>query len=145
MPITPIRDLLYIIPIDREDKIGLIHVPDQVNQRRNQGIVKYRGPKTTGDIRVGDHVLFSGWDGDEIVYEGEGLLIVMPEIFVVAKLYEGEDNYVLTASQIRTSIDVAVQELCIKSGEATFQSTARLVGERIKSLMDSRFFEEMFF
>lgn len=145
MPITPIRDLLYIIPIDREDKIGRFHVPDSVNQRRNQGIVKYRGPKTTGEIRVGDHVLFSGWDGDEIVYEGEGLLIVMPEKFIVAKLHDGEDNYVLTASQIRTAIDVAVQQVCIKSGSEIDQEVARTIGDRLKAQMDSRFFEELFF
>ena len=146
MPIKPIRDLLYIIPIDREDKIGRFHVPDSVRQpRRNQGVVKYRGPRTTGEVKVGDHVLFSGYDGDEVVLEGEGLLILVPEPFIAAVLLEGEDNYVLTASQVRTAVDVAVQYVSVELGEEDLQRIAKFVGERLKGHMNSRFFEELFF
>ena len=149
MPLKPVRDLLYVIPIHREDKIGSIIVPDIHEPLTNQGIVKYRGPKTSGEIKVGDHVLFTGYDGDEMVLEGEGLLVVVPEPFISAILLEGEDNYVLSFSQIRRAIDVAISQVALREGPDKYskhqKDVIHTIGRMLKDHMDSRFFEELFF
>lgn len=72
-----------IEPIFDPDKIGSIYVPDQAKERCDQGIIKYIG----GDcqyVKIGDHVLFSGYSGTLIRLEDEGLLIILPEEFISA-------------------------------------------------------------
>jgi co-chaperonin GroES (HSP10) len=66
---------------------GLIITPDTAKERCDQGIVKYIG----GDckyLKVGDHVLFSGYAGDLVSIEGEGTLIIMDERFVKAIIHD---------------------------------------------------------
>lgn len=74
-------------PIHDPDKIGSLYVPDIAKERCDQGIVKYIGPDVK-DICVGDYVLFSGYTGQTIKLEGEGVLIMMPEDFIVCKIDE---------------------------------------------------------
>ena len=76
--LIPLRDLVYIIPLEDREKVGSIYVPDQAKQRVDQGIVKYRGPDVK-ELRVGDHVIFSGYSGDELITETDGLLYLMRE------------------------------------------------------------------
>ena len=73
-------------PIFDPDKIGHIYVPDQAKERCDQGIVKYVGEKVR-ELGVGDYVLFSGYSGTLVNLEGEGRLIILPESFVVARIY----------------------------------------------------------
>lgn len=76
-----------IEPIFDPDMIGSLYVPDQAKERCDQGIVKYIG----GDcqyIKVGDHVLFSGYSGTLIKLEDEGLLIILPEEFIAAVVHD---------------------------------------------------------
>lgn len=74
-------------PIFDPDMIGSLYVPDSAKERCDQGIVKYVG----GDcqyLKVGDHVLFSGYTGTLVNLEGEGLLIILPEEFATAVIYD---------------------------------------------------------
>lgn len=81
------RRNIAVEPLFDPDKIGSIIVPDVAKERCDQGIVKYVGDRCRW-LSVGDYVLFSGYSGDLLRLEGEGLLIVMPEQAVVAKIYE---------------------------------------------------------
>lgn len=75
-----------IEPIFDPDMIGSLYVPEQAKERCDQGIVKYVG----GDcelVKVGDHVLFSGYTGTLIRIDGESL-IIMPEEFIQAVVYD---------------------------------------------------------
>lgn len=69
--VIPLEDPLY-----REDS-GL-WIAEEARQKIDQGIVKYRGPATM-DIRVGDHVFFSGYNGTKITVDGEGVFIILSE------------------------------------------------------------------
>lgn len=63
---------------DKERTKGGIWIPDVAQDRCDQGIVKYIGPKVK-DVKVGDYVLFGGYDGTTVRLEGEGILILMRE------------------------------------------------------------------
>ena len=76
---------IAVEPVQDPDKIGSIWVPDAAKERCDQGIVKYIGPDVKW-IEVGDYVLFSGYTGQTIALEDEGVFIVLPEDFVVAKI-----------------------------------------------------------
>lgn len=71
---TPLFDTL---------KVGSLYIPEQARERCDQGIVKYTGAKCSY-VKPGDHIVFSGYTGTLLSLEGEGLLIVLPEQFVVA-------------------------------------------------------------
>ncbi len=80
--VTPLFDSLMF---------GHIHIPEQARERCDQGIVKYVGSKTKW-VKLGDHVTFSGYTGTLLSLEGEGLLIILPEEFVVGVVeYDGPE------------------------------------------------------
>ena len=153
MPIKPLRDLLYIIPIDYDERSrsSIIYTTPKSIQRTNQGIVKYRGPLTTGEIRRGDHVFFSGYDGDEIVMEEEGRLIIIPEEFIDAIWVDGETTWVLSKENVgklmEEAASVTAQEFGRNYRDAEGrQQIAREVGARMRELLDdSQFMKELWF
>jgi co-chaperonin GroES (HSP10) len=70
---------------------GSLYIPDQAQDRCDQGIVKYVGPEVE-DVCIGDHILFSGYTGQLLRLEGEGLIIILPEDFVAATIeYTGDE------------------------------------------------------
>lgn len=80
MSLRLLSDAVAIIPLEDpvyRSESGL-WLAEQTRQRVDQGIVKYRGPATV-DLRVGDHVFFSAYNGTKMTIEGEGILIVMSE------------------------------------------------------------------
>lgn len=81
--IKAIKDQVFVTPIFDPDMIGHIYVPDMAKERADQGIVKYVGPQVK-DIAIGNYVFFSGYTGTLLSVEGEGLLIVLREPFVIA-------------------------------------------------------------
>jgi co-chaperonin GroES (HSP10) len=84
---------------------GLIHIPDIAKERCDQGIVKYMGPECEGDLRPGDHVLFSGYTGTLISVEGEGILIILPESFVTAVIAEPEEDFDIPGLYFKAGTD----------------------------------------
>lgn len=105
--ITPLRDNLYILPMKDKEMIGSLYVPDMAQQRVDQGIVMYRGPLTTGEVVVGDHVLFSGYDGTQIVVEGIGLLYVVEEMYIQLVFNDEEVRYLFTKAQVMEMVKKA--------------------------------------
>lgn len=81
------------VPLFDPDKTasGLLYVPDIAKERCDQGIVKYIGSKVEW-VKPGDHILFSGYTGTLVSIEGEGLVIIVPEDFVNAKIFSPDHD-----------------------------------------------------
>lgn len=75
----------------KTDTISQIIIPDEAKEKCDQGLVKYVGPDVR-DIRVGDYVLFSGYSGTTLRLEGEGIVIILPEDFIVCKVEPPETD-----------------------------------------------------
>ncbi len=66
---------------------GSIELLDEYRERVDQGIVKYVGAGVTREkhgFGIGDMVIFSGYSGELVSIEGEGLFIILPARFIVA-------------------------------------------------------------
>lgn len=139
--ISPLRDLLYIIPFPPAPVSKIIIDPGGSEskghqwRRSTQGIVKYRGPLTTGEIRVGDHVLFSGYDGDEIVVEGEGSLLVLPEDSLHARFTDEPRSYVITTTKAKELVNKAFAEVA-----QTSDHNDRMVLDRINQRVNEKLY-----
>lgn len=148
MSVRPVRDLLYIIPLEPEVVLssGLI-IPETARKRVNQGIVKYRGPQTSGDIRVGDHVFFAGYSGDELIIEEEGKLILIPESFIEAVVFDEEEDEterVFTLQQVKMHLDDAFHICTVQLNEHD-KEVAKDLAKRIKEHLDGLFYRELYF
>ncbi len=70
-------------------KSGNIQILDEYRERVDQGIVKYIGAGVTREkngFGIGDMVIFSGYSGELVSIEGEGLFIILPARFVVCAI-----------------------------------------------------------
>ena len=85
MTFRPLHDRVVVKRIDAEDKTaGGIIIPDTAKEKPSQGEVIAIGPGGRDeagklipiDLKVGDHVLFGKWSGNEVKLDGEELLIV---------------------------------------------------------------------
>lgn len=77
-----VQDKVAIQAIPDADKSpGGIIIPDIAKERCDQGIIKYIGPKVK-HLKVGDYVVFGGYDGTTVSLDGEGTLIIMREVFI---------------------------------------------------------------
>lgn len=105
--VRPLRDLVYIIPIEDRSKVGSLYIPEQGQQRIDQGVIKYRGPLVK-ELRVGDHVLFPAYSGTWMAVEDEGALVVIPEEGVETIIDRNEDaEQLFTKSTIIDFIKIA--------------------------------------
>lgn len=77
LKLTKDRILVQGIP-DPDKTEGGLWIPDVAKDRTDQGIVMYMGPDVK-DLRIGDYVLFSGYDGEVIRLEDEGYFILLSE------------------------------------------------------------------
>lgn len=98
--ILGLRDLVYIIPIDDPDiSVGGIHIPASAKERVDQGIVKYIGPKVV-DLKIGDYIFFSGYNGTTNIIEGERL-IVMSEKAIQIRLDLKNESFTIPGLYFR--------------------------------------------
>lgn len=79
------KDKVACVPMFDPDQWGSLFIPDSAKERCDQGLVKYIGPDVHS-VQPGDHVTFGGYTGTLMELEGEGLLIILPEEFVTAKI-----------------------------------------------------------
>lgn len=138
--IVPVRDNLYIIPILPPVETRGLLVPETAKRRPTQGIVKYRGPWTRGDTRVGDHVFFSGWAGSQVNYESEGLIFIMEEDSVDGKMDDKPGVRWIPKPTLDNIIADAVHKM-----ELTRKSSFREFLEYLKQDLDSHFEQELHF
>ena len=98
--LSMLDDRIAVIPVEDPPKVGSLWVPDTAKRRAEQGVIKYRG-ENVKELKVGDHVLFSGYTGTRISYQDEGHLIVMKETDVLA-LLSGSGEIIMSRSQVTT-------------------------------------------
>jgi len=104
MSLRLLENKIAVIPMeDPQRRASGIWVPDQAKQRIDQGIIKYRA-EGCKELRVGDHVFFSGYDGTKVAIEGEGVLIIMRETYVKA-VVEGEPEQLFPLQKILRIIE----------------------------------------
>jgi co-chaperonin GroES (HSP10) len=73
----------------KRSESGNIILLDEYRERVDQGIVKYVGAGVTRErygFGIGDMVIFSGYSGELVSIEGEGLFIILPARFVVCSI-----------------------------------------------------------
>lgn len=96
------KNNIAVVPVMDSDKTeGGLWIPDIAKKRANQGVVKYVGAAVR-DISVGDYVLFSGYTGTTVrLSGGEGIVIILNEDFVNAKIGLSE-NIIVPGLFVRT-------------------------------------------
>ena len=84
MNITPLGDRVIVKPVQKEETVGGIIIPDTVKEKPQEGKVEAVGPgkKTdAGDllvmnVKVGDSVLYGKYSGTELKIDGSEFLIM---------------------------------------------------------------------
>ncbi|KRR07251.1 molecular chaperone GroES [Bradyrhizobium jicamae] len=85
MKFRPLHDRVVVKRIEAEEKTkGGIIIPDSAKEKPSQGEVVAVGPGGRDeagklipiDLKVGDRVLFGKWSGNEVVLDGQDLLIM---------------------------------------------------------------------
>lgn len=71
------RKMVAIEPLYDKDvsPLGLIIIPETAKERCDQGLVKYIGEECR-NVKIGDHVIFSGYVGTTVDIDGETLIFV---------------------------------------------------------------------
>lgn len=103
MKLQPIGKNVIIHPIEDPtmSESGRLYLPEQSKQRTDNGIVVALGPQVTAEISVADHVIFSGYTGDQIAIEGGGKFFVIHERDLLGKLVPSETILIDTLTAIR--------------------------------------------
>ncbi len=78
MNVQPLDDRVLVEPIEEEEKVGSIIIPDTAKEKPNMGKVKAVGTdeEIKELIKVGDKILFGKYAGEEIKIQGVRHLLV---------------------------------------------------------------------
>lgn len=78
MKVQPLDERVLVEPIEQEEKVGTIIIPDTAKEKPSMGKVIAVGTDEELQklIKVGDKVLFGKYAGDEIKIEGKKNLII---------------------------------------------------------------------
>jgi chaperonin GroES len=84
MKIRPLGDRVLVKPLEKEEKIGSIIIPDTAKEKPQEGKIEAVGPGKTNEsgsvvamnVKAGDTVLYGKYSGTEIKIEGEEFLIM---------------------------------------------------------------------
>jgi chaperonin GroES len=87
MNLQPLDDRVLVEPIEEEEKVGSLVIPDTAKEKPMMGLVKaigndfdLEGKKSLKDLmKVGDKVLFGKYAGQEIKVGGKKHLIIKRE------------------------------------------------------------------
>ena len=83
--LTPLEDKIIVKQAEAQTQTASgLYIPDNAKEKPQQGEVLAVGPgrrddkgeRIPIDVKVGDEVLYSKYDGTEVHYEGEDYLIV---------------------------------------------------------------------
>lgn len=128
MQMQLLRDKLAVIPISDPSKIGNVIIPDKAKQRDDQGVVVYRGPDVK-EVKVGDHVFFSGYTGSKVTLADQGVYLMMEERDILAILRHDKDSPppLLSYSQLESVVWGVEGDLKVKGLDD--QIVERVCGE----------------
>ena len=79
MTIKPLADRVLILPIEAEQKVGGIIIPDTAKEKPQRGKVVAVGHGTKDEdmiLKVGDEVFYGKYAGTEIENDGEKYLMM---------------------------------------------------------------------
>ena len=79
MKIKPLADRVLILPVEVEQKVGGIIIPDTAKEKPQRGKVVAVGNGTKDEemiLKVGDEVLYGKYAGTELENEGEKYLMM---------------------------------------------------------------------
>jgi len=87
MNLQPLDDRVLVEPIEEEEKVGSIVIPDTAKEKPMMGIIKAIGNDTDLEgkkslkelLKVGDKVLFQKYTGDEVKIGGKKHLLIKRE------------------------------------------------------------------
>ncbi len=87
MNLQPLDDRVLVEPIEEEEKVGSLVIPDTAKEKPMMGIVKAIGNDAELEgklplkdlVKVGDKVLFGKYAGQEIKIGGKKLMIIKRE------------------------------------------------------------------
>jgi len=87
MNLQPLDDRVLVEPIDEEEKVGSLIIPDTVKEKPMVGIVKAigndfelkQGKSLKELLKVGDKVLFGKYAGQEFKIGGKKHLVIKRE------------------------------------------------------------------
>ncbi len=93
--IQPLFDNVLVKPLEAEEKLpsGIV-LPDSAKEKPQVGVVMAVGPGATDDkgnkitmvVKVGDHVMYKKWGGNEVKVNGEEWTIVeQKDILAIVK------------------------------------------------------------
>ena len=79
MKIKPLADRVLVLPIEAEQKVGGIIIPDTAKEKPQRGKVVAVGNGTKDEemiLKAGDEVLYGKYAGTEIENDGEKYLMM---------------------------------------------------------------------
>ncbi len=85
MNVRPLHDRVVVRRIEEDETTtGGIIIPDTAKEKPMQGEILAVGPGARNDkgevvpldVKIGDHVLFGKWSGNEVTIDGEELAIM---------------------------------------------------------------------
>jgi co-chaperonin GroES (HSP10) len=110
MSIRTLKDNVAIVPIEDDEKRGSLYIPEQAQQRVDQGVIVYKGPDVK-ELEIGQHVLFSGYTGDKISIEDDGIYFIIPEDYIIAIIIDDGASLILPVGTIKGIIKARLGEL----------------------------------
>lgn len=94
MKVQPLDDRVLVEPIEEDEKVGSLVIPDTAKEKPMMGLVKAVGNDAELEgklplkdlVKVGDKVLFGKYAGQEIKIDGKKLMIIKrDELLAVVK------------------------------------------------------------
>jgi len=79
MKLKPLADRVLVKPLEAEEKVGGIYIPDTAKEKPQKGEIIAVGPGDTENkmtLKVGDKVLYGKYSGTEINFEDNDYLIM---------------------------------------------------------------------
>jgi co-chaperonin GroES (HSP10) len=125
------HDRIAVIPITDPDRYGKIIAPEEAKQRPDQGVVIYKGDSVS-EVKVGDHVIFSGYAGNKVTLAEHGVYIMLKEKDIEAVLLHNSNppSALYTHAQIERVSQQVEQDLTVLgrySSESLEAFRARLI------------------
>tara|TARA_B100001057_G_scaffold458140_1_gene507097 strand:- start:16987 stop:17253 length:267 start_codon:yes stop_codon:yes gene_type:complete len=79
MKLKPLADRVLVKPLEAEEKVGGIYIPDTAKEKPQKGEIIAVGPGDNENkmtLKVGDKVLYGKYSGTEINFEDNDYLIM---------------------------------------------------------------------
>ncbi|MDH5188712.1 MAG: co-chaperone GroES [Rhodospirillaceae bacterium] len=100
MSLRPLHDRVLVRRVEQDEKTaGGIILPDTAQEKPSEGVIVAAGNGAKNedgkivplDVKVGEHVLFGKWSGNEVKVDGEDL-IIMKESDILGVIEAGKKS-----------------------------------------------------